>query len=1191
MEMPDDFEEKLERLKAAGGSRPRPDCPAETEWLRLAAGLLPDPQAGKLLAHSAECDACAILLRQATEDFAEEVRDEEAEQIRALRSAQPSWQRALAQRLAAQSATEESLPVTKVVPLPTPKPRPWLQYAWAYAAAAVVLLVAGAVTVQLFRQPSLDQLIAAAYTERRTMELRIPGAAHAEVRQQRGPGSVPGALSRADYLIKDKQKTDPDNEQTLAAKGRVELLTGEYEEAIRTFGRLVDARPDSPELLTDLASAYFQRGKTSDNAKDIGQAIDYLGRALAKRPDDAVSLFNRAIANEEMGMFHEAVRDWEHYLKVDPAGAWSDEARRQLGELRARMEKRAKPLGSLHTDPVKAAPLLHKRAATDTMPPEIPWAPALDEEYLQIAVTDWLPGLYAASGAASSGGPVRPRPWRRDAATWEALNALAHVARAHHGDRWLTDLLWDLPAESAHPERVASFAAALDLLARAARANAAGDPDTARPLAESAARSFRALGSTAGELRAREEALYGMVRGDRDHLCVRTADRQLREPALASYRWLETQATLWQATCAYATTDLDAAQRFSESALQLTRRSGYAGQRQRSVLFAAGFLRSTERNWRDTRAGLRQFWAEWHNPFGAYESCLEMAVLAADAGRTHLAHLLRREALRMIEQTPDLSYRAAARYRVAVAAFHTGNLAEAGKEFQSANREFAALPPTPANLRQLAASEVDLATVELGRGRLDSAAAQLQRAAQRSLNGEDWVVFTYHQTRGQVLLGRGQITDAEAALLEAVRIGESYLRNLKEDSDRLAWERDTQRAYRALVELYARRPETTQRALEVWESYRASASRAATGSNARAGPFLTELSAALPALRHETFLSFAVLPSGVVAWSFDDRGVSFARVALPQEELAGRVKRMAHLCADSASSLARLRQEGRAIYQALLAPLEKQLDPARTLIIEPDLFLSEVPWPALVDERGDYLGKRFTLVISPGLGYWRNLRPSSPVSAELPALVVGAAALAPGFASRFPPLLNADREAKEIAAKFRRTRLLSGAEVTAGGIRRGLAESSVFHFAGHAVAGANESGLVLASASLASPGALPGNAPEAPVLFSGRDLAGARLQRLQLVVLSACATAQTEKGFSEPDTLVRTFLRAGVPHVVASRWPVDSQKTAEAMAQFYSRLMNGQPPALAMRETTAAVGSRRETAHPYFWAAFGVYGR
>jgi CHAT domain-containing protein/Flp pilus assembly protein TadD len=1190
MEMPDDFEEKLERLKAAGGSRPRPDCPAETEWLRLAAGLLPDPQAGKLLAHSAECDACAILLRQATEDFAEEVRDGEVEQIRALKSAQPAWQRAMAQRLATQA--HEPLPVTKVVPIPSPQPRPVVPFVWAYAAAAAVLLVAGAATVQMLRQPSVDQLIATAYTEQRPFEMRIAGAARAEVRQQRGPGDLPAAFSAADYRLKERLKAHPDEEESLAASGRLKLLSGDYEEAIRKLGRLVDARPDSPELLTDLASAYFQRGKTSDDAKDIGQAIDYLGRALAKRPDDPVSLFNRAIANEEMGMFHEAVRDWEHYLKVDPAGAWADEARQRLNDLRARMKEREKPLGSLHTDPVKAAPLLHKRAATDTMPPEIPWAPALDEEYLQIAVTDWLPSLYAASGAAASGGgAVRPRQWRRDAATWEALNALAHVARGHHGDQWLTDLLWGLPAESAPPDRVAQFAAVFDLLARAARANAAGDPDTARPLAESAARSFRNLGSTPGELRAREEVLYGMVRGDRDHLCIGTAARQLREPALASYRWLETQATLWQATCAYATTDLEAAQRFSESALQLTRRSGYAGQRQRSVLFAAGFLRSTERNWRDTHAGLRQFWAEWHNPFGAYESCLEMAILAADAGRAHLAHLLRREALRMIEQTPDLSYRAAARYRVAVAAFHTGNLAEAEKEFQNANREFAALPPTPANLRQLAASEVDLATVELRRGRLDSATAQLQRAAQRSLNGEDWVVFTYHQTRGQVLLRRGQTTDAEAALLEAVRIGESYLRNLEEDSDRLAWERDTQRTYRGLVALYAQKPETTPLALDVWEWYRGSALRASAGSNARAGPVIPSVAGVLPSLKQETILSFAVLPSGVVAWSFDDRGVSFSRVSMREEELARRVKRMAHLCADADSDLARLREEARGLYDALVAPLEKQLDPARTLIIEPDLFLSEVPWPALMDSRGEYLGARYALVISPGLRYMQNLRPSAKVSADQPILVAGAAALPPELASRFLPLPGAEREARDVAASFRLRQMLFGTQVTAAAIREGLARSAVFHFAGHAVAGANQSGLVLASASLTGSNNGPRNSTQEVELLSGSDLEPKGLQRLQLVVLSACATAETEKGFGEPDTLVRTFLRAGVPHVVASRWPVDSQKTAEAMAQFYSRLLNGQPPALAMRETTAAVGSRSETAHPYFWAAFGVYGR
>jgi CHAT domain-containing protein len=193
--------------------------------------------------------------------------------------------------------------------------------------------------------------------------------------------------------------------------------------------------------------------------------------------------------------------------------------------------------------------------------------------------------------------------------------------------------------------------------------------------------------------------------------------------------------------------------------------------------------------------------------------------------------------------------------------------------------------------------------------------------------------------------------------------------------------------------------------------------------------------------------------------------------------------------------------------------------------------------------------------------------------------------LASAVASRFAPLPDADREAWSVAARFRHSRLLSGREVTSSAIRLELARSDVFHFAGHAVSGVTQSGLVLAS-----PSESDDNADE-PRLLSASDLHSEVLQRLQLVVLSACATAETEKGFGVPDTLVRSFLRAGVPHVVASRWPVDSGITERTMAEFYARLFEGKPIGVALQQAARKLQTQPSTAHPYYWAAFGSYGR
>jgi len=338
-----------EELKAPGEERGGLNCPEESAWWYVATGQLAESRAAELLEHSTRCDACALLLRQATGDFTDEVTEQEITQISTLPSAQDEWQQSLAQRL---SATESmrgkqgllSRGLTDWFPWPH---RSVFRWAWVYAAAAIMLLVAGAWLLQTRREPSINQLIAHAYTEQRPFELRIADAAYGPVRQERGGErsalAEPAGLLRAKYIIKERLAARPNDEAILAASGRVELLEGHYDEAIRTFGRLLDTHPDSPPLLTDLATAYCQRAAAVDSAVDYGQSIELFGRVLAKKPDDPVALFNRAIALERVHAYNEAIHDWEHYLRVDASGDWAAEAQLRLGELREKMKARERP--------------------------------------------------------------------------------------------------------------------------------------------------------------------------------------------------------------------------------------------------------------------------------------------------------------------------------------------------------------------------------------------------------------------------------------------------------------------------------------------------------------------------------------------------------------------------------------------------------------------------------------------------------------------------------------------------------------------------------------------------------------------------------------------------------------------------------------------------------------------------------
>src|SRR5262249_43961538 len=85
-------------------------------------------------------------------------------------------------------ANAESTPAAKKKSQPRQKKTGfswWPKLAWAGAGFAV-LAVAAWFAWQKTREPDVNQLLAQAYTEQRTIELRIPGAKYAKTRITRG---------------------------------------------------------------------------------------------------------------------------------------------------------------------------------------------------------------------------------------------------------------------------------------------------------------------------------------------------------------------------------------------------------------------------------------------------------------------------------------------------------------------------------------------------------------------------------------------------------------------------------------------------------------------------------------------------------------------------------------------------------------------------------------------------------------------------------------------------------------------------------------------------------------------------------------------------------------------------------------------------------------------------------------------
>lgn len=99
-----------------------------------------------------------------------------------------------------------------------------------------------------------------------------------------------------------------------------------------------------------------------------------------------------------------------------------------------------------------------------------------------------------------------------------------------------------------------------------------------------------------------------------------------------------------------------------------------------------------------------------------------------------------------------------------------------------------------------------------------------------------------------------------------------------------------------------------------------------------------------------------------------------------------------------------------------------------------------------------------------------------------------------------------------------------------------------------------------------------------------------------LAVLSACETAKGKVVTGEGIVgLTRAFMFAGSPRVICSLWKVDDEATSALMMKFYE-LWNpkagaqGLNSADALRQAQDFVRSHEKWKHPYFWAAWVLWG-
>ena len=1151
----------------SGEAAKGPNCSDDTQWIKIAAGLLEETEAKERMNHATRCRHCGLLLKAAVRSLSDEATPDEEAALANLGSVHSDWQAQMAQTLRKASTSKREESASSFWKSLFYWPRP------AFAAVVLAVLIGAVwVGVDTLRPPSAEQLLAQAYTERRTIDVRIAGAKYAPLRVERsGTGSdfdKPGPLLKAEALISEELRQHPNDPEWLEARARAELLDGSYDDAINILQRALESKPNSPELLTDLGAAYYLRAKSTDRPIDYGNAIESLGKALAKNPDDPIALFNRALAGEKIYLYSQAVDDWEHYLRIDPQGDWADEARRRLQAIRQTIDQHkqsmAKPL--LTTEQIAVA------TNGDNLSFEIN---SRIEEYLHAAITEWLPEAFPSNPHSGSNESVL------------SLVTLSRVLKETHGDPWLADLL-DQPKGRQFPLGVKALSEAID-------ADDKGDYAAALKFARHASVFFLEAENPAGELRARAEEAYS------DHLlwegaaCVsvlHSLSVPLRE---RNYGWLRSQMSLEESNCANLVGDIGTYRSAIRKGINEAQSHGYTAIFVRGLGFEALSEASLGN---DTNAfslaakGLALFWSGHIDLTKGYNLYTDLDAAAGDRRQPNLQVALWREATELLDQDQDTLKRAMAHRWYAMAAYQAGLPRLAESEFSIAKRLFAKSPRTTATDRDYLDAEVWLARAEVLQNDLPQATKTLQSIEPALYSAPSFdPEIGYYSLAAEVAMQRADVAGTESALRSAIFLAEWGLNTLSSEDNRRRWASETRDAYRDAVEWKLREGDPTA-ALELWEWYKGAAARAPdrepatpmqpleTPPDARDAPplpLLNAVSSSIPLLRDKTIITYASFPDGTAIWVYDDRGLFSYWVETSPSFLQETAAKLSQLCSDPSSDLIELRSTAHSLYSVLIKPLEERLDSHRTILFEPDGFLAAVPWDVLVDESGHYLGQQFATVVTPGVYRTKQLRITRQTEAGFPALVVSVPT-----ALGLPQLVDAEDEARSVAHMFSGAQLLEGNEVTLLAIHRSLRGKAVFHFAGHALASAQRSGLAIAESDPITKG---------PRLISADSITARDASDLQLVVLSACNTSNENQIVgSGTEDIEEALLRAGVPHVIASRWKVDSVETASFMKMFYASLLAGNKVANALQVARTTLSSQPASGHPYYWSAFALQG-
>jgi tetratricopeptide (TPR) repeat protein len=906
--------------------------------------------------------------------------------------------------------------------------------------------------------------------------------------------------------------------RTLAALGVARLASGDLDQSIAHLEEAVALDQRSAYAWSDLSAAYLARATRPGSAADVPRALEAAERALAADPKVVEAQFNKALALERLGRASLAADAWRAYLRLDSASPWASEARTRLADLE------------------KASP--RTSAVQDLQAPR--------ERLFDAVLPRWANSVLAGDGGA-------------DAALADAIAASDRLSKGS-SDRLAADVV-------AH-----------------ARAGAG---------ARALLRGHVAYG------RARElyvSRQYGAAAREFD-LAMADLDRA-GSPLLESAR-------LYRAIVRYLEPQLDAAERDLRALLPLVRTRAYSSLAGRAgwvlglVLTQRGEYYEPADYYKTALADfeaaaepgqvafMRQLLADNEERRGQPERSWENR-LAALSGTDREGPLLQsaQAALRMnwphvaaaLQENAASIARSANRPLTLVDALRVqaltyvaiGRAADARRVLDEARQLLAqGRVDRPEGLR----AELDLVEAKIEDPANPSAGIE---AASRASGYFSSAKLTRRLpdvlvTRARLYRRSGDSPRARQDLDRALDLLTKERDALPEGVERLSFAENVRRAAMEFVSLEASsgRPEQALIAADRIRSWdlRLAASAAETMDVRR---FRERLKPGV------SILYYSIGDTESFAWVLRRTELSIHRLDAGRSTLQALVD--AALAEPIASpSMAR-------IGELVVAPVSVALNGATEIVVVPDGPLHGVPFAALPGQRSRYFIQEHTLSYSPSLSaIAATASRLQSLGAEVRTIAaVGNPSLDPRVFANLPHLGGAEREARDVAAVYPESHVLTAENATTETVLDALRTADVLHFGGHGIVNA-------AYPELSQLGLLNRHAQP----LTADAIARLTWPRLRLAVLAACQGLGERSARAQgPMSLARAFLQAGVPTVVANRWVVDDRASIQIATRFHRDYRTGGNAAAALRSAQLAFIDSTDSSlrSPSVWAGWTVIG-